>query len=163
MSRMRDDTLHRGAEAVGSKASAVVPFSDRLPGERVPPHSPLVCAVNRWAMPASTSITSSSKPFCPLSRYRPELRICSATERIRPVDGQRLPSAYPAACAADLRKDWLPPPFTDLPAMVEQFKLSACAGRREFSIPRLGPAFRRIHPFRGFTGNRRVSHPVKGR
>ena len=31
------------------------------------------------------------------------------------------------------------------------------------SIPLLGSAFRLIHPFRGFTGNRRVSHPVMGR
>ena len=54
--------------------------------------------------PASALSTSSSKPFCPLSRYRPELQTCSAIERIRPVDGQRLPSAYPAAFAADLKK-----------------------------------------------------------
>ena len=32
-----------------------------------------------------------------------------------------------------------------------------------FSIPLLWSAFRLIHPFRGFTGNRRVSHPVMGR
>ena len=64
----------------------------------------------------STLITSSSKPFCPLSRYRPELRMDSAIEKIRPVDGQRLPSAYPAAFAAWLKKDWLPSTFTDLPA-----------------------------------------------
>ena len=64
-------------------------------------------------------ITSSSKPFCPLSRYRPELRTCSAIGRIRPVDGQRLPSAYPAVFTAVPKEDWLPLPFTDPPAISE--------------------------------------------
>ena len=50
--------------------------SDRLPGKSFPPHSPLVCAIQRQGTPASTCITSSSKPFCPLSRYRPELQTC---------------------------------------------------------------------------------------
>ena len=61
-------------------------------------------------------ITSPSRPIRPLSRYRPKLRTCSAIEEIRPADGQRLPSAYPAGCSANLKKDWLPLPFTRLPA-----------------------------------------------
>ena len=63
-------------------------------------------------------VTSSSGLPCPLSRYRTELQTCSAIEKMRPVDGQRLPSAHPAALTAGLKKDWLPPPFTDPPAII---------------------------------------------
>ena len=92
MSRMLDGTLHRDAEAVGSETDMGRP-------------SPY------------PSVTSSSGPPCPLSRYRTELQTCSAIEKMRPVDGQRLPSAHPAALTAILKKDWLPPPLTDLPAV----------------------------------------------
>ena len=87
----------------------------------------------RIGCPHPPVITSFSKPFCPLSRYRPELQTCSAIERIRPADGQRLPSAYPAACAAGLKKDCLPLPFTGLPAIASnQFHLRLSMGRRAF-------------------------------
>ena len=42
--------------------------------ERLSPHSPFVLTIRCSAAPASTFLTSSSKPFCPLSRYRPELQ-----------------------------------------------------------------------------------------
>ena len=81
-------------------------------------------------LPVSALKTSSSGPFRPLSRYRPELQTCSAIEGIRPVDGQRLPSAYPAAFAAGLKKGWLPSPFTVLPAMIVMIHNFDSAGRR---------------------------------
>ena len=111
------------------------------------------------------SVTSSSGPPCPLSRYRTELQIYSAIEKIRPVDGQRLPSAHPAALTAFLKKDWLPPPLTDLPALKVSYlavREAALAGRW-FSIPLPGSVIRLIHPFRGFTGNRLVQSSRKGR
>ena len=92
------------------------------------------------------SITGSFKPFCPFSRYRPELRTCSAIEKIWPADGQRLPSAYPAAFAACLKKDWLPPLFTDLPAIV---LIITIQGKQAlFSIPLLRSASILYTPFR---------------
>ena len=99
-----------------------------------------------------------SRPFCPLSRYRPELRTCSAIERIRPADGKRPPSAYPAAFTAFLKKDWLPPPFTFLPASFD-FHLFPSWKPGKLHFPLLGSAFRLIRPFRSLTGNRRVSLP----
>ena len=63
--------------------------------------------------------TNPSGLSCPLSRYRPGLQIfCSVNKKIRPADRQRLLSAYPAGYPALLIKDWLPPPFTVLPAII---------------------------------------------
>ena len=92
-------------------------------------------------------MTSSSGPSCPLSRYRTELRACSATEKIRPADGQRLPSAYPTAFAAILTKDWLPPLFTGLPAIKH--------ARQEFAVFRyFGQSSALYASIRDFTADR---------
>ena len=64
------------------------------------------------------SETDPSGLSCPLSRYRPGLQIFySVKGEIRPADRQRLLSAYPAAFAAWSLKEWLPSPFTVLPAL----------------------------------------------
>ena len=93
------------------------PFQHRLPGQSIFTHSPILISMFKGGPCPYPSVTSSSGLPCPLSRYRTELQTCSAIEKMRPVDGQRLPSAHPAALTAGLKKDWLPPPFTDLPAI----------------------------------------------
>ena len=89
------------------------------PGPATGPASPgsLNSSFHRAAEDAESE-TDPSGLSCPLSRYRPGLQIfCSVKGEIRPADRKRLLSAYPAAFAAWSLKDWLPPPFTALPAL----------------------------------------------
>ena len=94
------------------------PFQHRLPGQSIFTHSPFLISMFKGGPCPYPSVTSSSGLPCPFSRYRTELQTYSAIEKMRPVDGQRLPSAHPAALTASLKKDWLPPPFTDPPAIL---------------------------------------------
>ena len=75
MSRVPDYTLHRATKAVGLKAvtSENICF--------------LIVLLKYLLLDCISLLTSSSKPSCPLSRYRPELRTDSASEKIRPAVG----------------------------------------------------------------------------
>jgi hypothetical protein len=111
-------------------------------------------------------VTSSSEPPCPLSRYRTELQTCSAIEKMRPVDGQRLPSAHLQFSLLFSRRIG----YLHLSRIFRHFKSSyhntvrenRPSGRR-FSIPLPGSVIRLIRPFQGFTGARLVQSSRKGR
>ena len=73
-SRVLDNTLHRAAETVGSKADVLRPDRNVFFGRGSAPQ-PFFLFVTMQARP-HPPLTSSSKPSCPLSRYRWELRVC---------------------------------------------------------------------------------------